>query len=349
MKSLTLEDLAKLTGAKWIGNPTDEITNVSDLESATEHDVSFLSNPRYENSLNASLAGAIFVSPHYVPAKPRNLLVVEDPSVAFQKAIQFFFAEKDLLTGFSGIHPTAIIHPSAKVGQNSTIGPYVVIDQGVEIGDRTQILAHTTIGPFSSIGSDCILHSHVTIRERCVIKNRVILQPGVVIGSCGFGYHTNKQGKHIKLEQVGTVTIEDDVEIGANTTIDRSRFKTTRIKQGSKIDNLVQIAHGVIIGEDNLIVALSGIAGSSETGHHVVLGGQTGVAGHVKISPQAMFAAKSGISKNIEKPGNYGGVPAIPLEEHQRRSVYLKNIERHVKAIEDIKKRLENLEQQERT
>lgn len=346
-KTITLEALAELTAAKIIGDPKLLISSVADLESATSSDVSFLSNPRYEHSLKDSKAGACFISLAYSPSfEGKNFLVVDDPSLAFQKAIQYFFEGKDLLTGFSGIHPTAIIHPTAKLGKNLTIGPYVIIDQGVSIGDGTQILAHATLGPSTSIGTDCIIHAHVTIREQCVIGNRVIIQPGAVIGSCGFGYITNKLGQHIKLEQMGNVTLEDDVEIGANATIDRSRFKTTLIKKGTKIDNLVQVGHGVVIGEGNIIVAQAGIAGSSQTGRHVVLGGQVGVAGHIALGDSVRVAAKSGISKDIKPPGDYGGVPAVPFADYQRRNVYLKNIEKYVNEIKDLKTRLAKLETQ---
>lgn len=343
-RTITLEALAKLTSAKLIGNPDYSILAVADLESATANDVSFLSNPRYEQSMKRSSAGAFFVPPSYKLEDGKNFLIVEDPSAAFQKAIHFFFEGKGVLTGLSGIHPTAIIHPSSKLGKNLTIGPYVTIDQDATIGDETQILAGASIGPGVSLGSSCIIHSHVTIREHCLIGNRVIIQPGAVIGSCGFGYITNHLGKHIKLEQLGTVTIEDDVEIGANTTIDRSRFKTTLIKQGTKIDNQVQIGHGATVGEHNIIVAQVGIAGSSETGNYVVLGGQVGVAGHITIGSKVMVAAKSGISKNLDKPGNYGGVPAVPFDDYQRRNVYLKNIEKYVKAIKALEERIAALE-----
>lgn len=339
-KMITLESLAKLTEATLVGDPNHLITNVADLETATPQDISFLSNPRYEQSMLRSSAGAVFVPFSFRESSPINLLRVQDPSMAFQKAIEFFFDGVDIITGFAGIHPTAVIHPSAEIGLNVTIGPYVVIDEGTIVGDRTQILAGTTIGPFTTIGNDCLIHSHVTIRERCIIGNHVILQPGSVIGSCGFGYITDSQGKHVKLDQVGTVTIEDHVEVGANSTIDRSRFKTTRIGRGSKIDNLVQIGHGVILGPGNIIVSQTGIAGSSETGAYVVMGGQVGVSGHIKIAEGVQIAAKAGISKSLTvKGGKYSGVPAVPLDEYNRKSVYLRNIEKYVEKIKELEKK----------
>jgi UDP-3-O-[3-hydroxymyristoyl] glucosamine N-acyltransferase len=178
-----------------------------------------------------------------------------------------------------------------------------------------------------------------------MIGNRVILQPGVVIGSCGFGYTTDKQGRHAKLNQVGGVHIEDDVEIGANTTIDRSRFKMTIVRRGTKIDNLVQIGHGSIIGSDNMIVAQAGIAGSVETGSHVVLAGQCGIAGHVKLGKGVIMIAKSGVDKSLPEGGKYGGAPAVPLAEHNRTQVYLRNIEKYIKQLKALEARMDKLEE----
>lgn len=343
-RTITLDALAKLTNATLAGNPEYQITHVADLETAEPCDVSFLSSSRYEKSMKSSSAGAFFVLPSYAVEEGKNYLLVSDPSLAFQKAINFFFEGREKLTGFTGIHPTAVIHPTAKLSSSVSVGPYVVIDEEAIIGDGTTILAHASIGPYSTIGSHCLIHAHISIRERCQIGNNVIIQPGAVIGSCGFGYITDKAGRHIKLEQVGTVTIEDDAEIGANTTIDRSRFKTTRIGRGTKIDNLVQIGHGASIGEDNIFVSQSGMAGSSKTGRHVVLGGQAGITGHITIGNNVMIAAKSGISKSLEKAGNYGGHPAIPFEEHNRKSVYLKNIERYVQKIKALEEKVSCLE-----
>lgn len=184
----------------------------------------------------------------------------------------------------------------------------------------------------------------MTVRELCIIGNRVILQPGVVVGSCGFGYITDKQGRHTKLNQLGNVIIEDDVEIGANTTIDRSRFKNTEIRRGTKIDNLVQIGHGVILGEDNIIVAQTGIAGSSKLGKNVILAGHVAVAGHLQICDRVVVAGCSGVTKSITEAGKYGGVPAVPLQEYNRNAVYLRNIEASIQKIKELESRLQALE-----
>lgn len=340
---LTLKEIAQLTKAEVKGNPDHLITDVADLESATSTDASFLGNPKYEQAMLSSAAGVIFISSSAQLPNGRNFLVVENPSWAFQTLLNYFHDKSTFETAFKQIHETAVIHPSAKLGKNVQIGPYVVIDQNVEIGDRSSIGPGTAIGPSTTIGTDCHIYAHVTIRERCEIGNRVIIQPGAVIGSCGFGYITDKEGVHQKLEQVGSVVLEDDVEIGANTTIDRARFKSTRIGKGSKIDNLVQIAHGVTIGPYNLIVSQVGIAGSSSTGHHVVLGGQVGLAGHIHIGDQAMVAAQAGVSKSLSSHEKYRGTPAVPLSEYNRNAVFLRNIEKYVHKIEELEQQLNEL------
>lgn len=348
----TLADLAKLTHSKLVGNAQHLIKNVADLDSATSEDISFLSNPRYVpnpryvQAMLKSQAGAIFIDQQTFEQYPRegtNFLINDDPSSAFQMVIELYYRPLGKPSGFEGIHPTAVIHPSATIGKDVTIGPHAVIDKDAIIGDGTFIGAGTYIGPETVIGKDCLIHPRVTVREQCQLGDRVILQPGAVIGSCGFGYTTDNKGIHSKLNQMGTVTIEDDVEIGANTTIDRSRFKTTRIGKGTKIDNLVQIAHGVVVGAHNIIVAQAGIAGSTVTGRHVVLAGQTAIAGHIKLDDGVIVSACSGVSKSLPK-GTYGGIPALPIREYNRNSVFLRNIESYVNQLKDLQKRLEALE-----
>lgn len=343
-KVFTLTQLATLTKSKLVGNPDHQIHDVADLESATANDASFLANPRYEQAMQRSEAGVVFVHPSTSLIAERNFLVNENPSSAFQLAVDAFYEEAQELSGFTGIHPTAVIHDSCKIGANVTIGPHAVIDKNVTIRDGTFIGSGCYLGPRTTIGKDCILHPHVTIREGCIVGNRVILQPGVVIGSCGFGYNTSNQGKHTKLNHVGSVTLEDDVEIGANTTIDRARFKTTRIGHGTKLDNLIQIAHNVELGEDNIMAAQTGIAGSTKTGRCVMSGGQVAIAGHIELGDGVMIAAKSGVSKSLPKSGKYNGIPALPLNEYNRGTVYLRNIEKYVEQIKALEQRIGELE-----
>lgn len=350
-KAFTLAELAALTNSNLVGAAEHTIHNVADLETATGDDASFLADPgydktmRYDKAMRDSAAGVVFVSPLIQLIPGRNFLVSNDPSRAFQTAVEALFGnEAQTYSGFTGIHPSAVIHEAATLGKNVTVGPLAVIDQGVIIGDNTTISAGCYIGFKAIIGENCFLHPHVTIRERCRIGNRVIIQPGAVIGSCGFGYTTNAQGQHIKLNQVGIVILEDDVEIGANTTIDRSRFKATIISKGSKLDNLIQVGHGAVIGPHNIIVAQTGIAGSSQTGKYVVLGGQVAIAGHLSIADKTMVAGKSGITKSITKAGKYNGVPAVPLKEYNRNTVFLRNIESYVDQIKELQEKVAALE-----
>lgn len=340
-KHFTLEQLAAQTNSKLVGNPKHQIFNVADLESATAEDASFLSNPNYEKAMRASKAGVVFVSKEISLEEGRNYLVNENPSRAFQETLEAILGDQlHEQSGFSGLHPTAIIHPTAVIGKDVTLGPHVVIDKDVRIGSGSFIGAGSYLGLGSVVGEKCYIYPNVTIRERCTIGNRVIIQPGAVIGSCGFGYTTDQNGIHTKLNQVGNVVIEDDVEIGANTTIDRSRFKSTIVRKGSKVDNLVQLGHGVVVGEHNIIVAQTGIAGSTTTGNHVVFGGQVAVAGHLNIASGTMVAGKSGVSKSINKPGKYGGIPVMPIQEYNRNAVLLRNIEKFVEELKELQKAL---------
>lgn len=341
-QTFTLEELAKRTNSKLVGNPNHTITDVADLQSAGATDASFLANPRYEKAMQESKAGVIFVDSTVQLVPERNFLINSNPSQAFQCVVDTLHANALEFSGFSGIHPTAIIHPTSTIGSNVTIGPHAVIDKGVTIGANTTISAGCYIGPATTIGSECFLHPGVIIRERCKIGNRVIIQPGAVIGSCGFGYLTDKQGKHTKLNQVGNVILEDDVEIGSNTTIDRARFKSTHIKKGTKIDNLVQIGHGVVVGEDNIIVAQTGIAGSTTTGRNVVLGGQVAVNGHIHLGNGVMVAGCSGVSKSLPEAGKYGGIPAVPLHEYNRNSVFLRNIETYINQLKELQTKVDS-------
>lgn len=343
-KSFTLKELADFTQSTLIGDPDYCITNVESLELATASDASFLANPRYEKAMLKSKAGVVFVKEALGLPGKRNFLLNENPSKAFQLTAEAFYGADAELTGFEGIHPTAVIHPTATIGKNCRIGPHAIIDKQAIIDDDVAISSGCYIGPYVKIGSYSLLHPNVTIREHCVLGKRVILQPGVVIGACGFGYITDASGKHSKLNQLGGVIIGDDVEIGANTTVDRSRFKNTEIGRGTKIDNLVQIGHGVTIGADNIIVAQTGVAGSTKTGNNVTIGGQVAIAGHLQIGDRVMIAGRSGVTKSLMDAGAYGGLPARSLSEHNRASVHLSNIELYAKKIKQLEARLQELE-----
>lgn len=343
MASYRLEELAKKTKCQLIGSGTCVISGVADLENASAEEISFLANTRYLPALKLTKAACVVVSADVAREENKNYLISDNPSKTFQELIELFLGEGVPVTHFTGIHETAVIHPTAKVGSNAKIGPHVVIDGEVVLGNNCHIGAGTSIGPNVKIGNDVTIYPNVVIREGCTIGNRVVIQPGAVIGSCGYGFTTDKKGEHSKLNQLGNVVIDDDVEIGANTTIDRARFKSTRIGQGTKVDNLVQIAHGVVIGKHSLIIAQTGIAGSAQIGNHVILAGKVAVNGHITIGDQVVVAACSGISKSILKPGRYAGVPVMELAEHNKNQVLLRNIDKYIDELKTLKEELAKL------
>lgn len=337
MPIFTLAELAKQTGSKLFGNPDASISGVNTLEEAGSSDLSFLANSRYREMMKKSCAGAICVAPDISLDETKNYLVSDNPSLVFQQVAQLLLPQGK--SGFQGIHPTAVIHETATIQNNVTIGPYAVIDRDVFIGEGTVVGSHVSIGYEARIGAQCYLHPSSVIREQCKLGDRVILQPGAVIGSCGFGFIPDAQGRYQKLEQLGIVILEDDVEVGANTTIDRSRFKETIVRRGSKIDNLCQIAHNVEIGEYNMMAAQTGIAGSSKTGKHVILGGQVGVVGHVELEDKVMVSSQSGVSKSL-KSGVYRGSPAIPIHEYHRQEARLRKIQEYFARIKLLEEKM---------
>lgn len=343
-REFTLAELAEKTSARLVGNPEVIISGVDTLEEATPRDASFLANPRYNEAMKQSKAGVICIAPDTPLIESKNYLISISPSLTFQ-TIAHLLLSSQKKSAFQGIHPTAVIHPSALIGQNVMIGPYAVIDQGCIIGEETSIGPHVSVGYDVAIGKNCVLHPSSVVREQCRLGDRVILQPGAIIGSCGFGYLLDAKGTYQKLEQLGIVILEDDVEIGANTTIDRSRFKETIVRKGSKIDNLCQIAHNVEIGAHNVIAAQTGIAGSSKTGKYVMFGGQVGVVGHVEVDDEVMVATRGGVSKSLKK-GKYRGSPAIPIQEYNRQEVHVRKLEEYVSRIKELQKQIASLEAQ---
>ncbi|MEX0962358.1 MAG: UDP-3-O-(3-hydroxymyristoyl)glucosamine N-acyltransferase [Simkaniaceae bacterium] len=338
-RKYSLRELSDLTDSILVGNPDHLISNVDGLESALTNDASFLSNPRYIESVKSSQAGVICVDRNTKLFEGKNYLISEDPSHVFQKIAEYILGAKQTPSSFEGIHEKAFVHESAEIGEHVTIAPGACIDRETVIGHHTIIGPNVSIGPGCVIGHNSHIHANVVIRNHSFIGNRVILQPGCIIGSCGFGYIINENGHHKKLNQLGIVIIEDDVEIGSNTTIDRARFKATIVRRGTKIDNLVQIGHNVELGEDNIIIAQTGIAGSTKTGRHVMVGGQCGIIGHVELADGVQLATRSGVSKSLKKPGPYRGSPAIPLKEYHKREVYIRQIEKLAKRIEALEKK----------
>ena len=333
---MRLHALAELVGATLDTDTVDcEITGVSSLQEARVGDLSFFGNPRYLAQLRASAASAAIVPLECQEQVAPVLLRVANPSGAFASAVAAFAPPE--IVSEPGIHPSASVSSESFLGEKVSVGPNAVIEKGAVIGTGTVIGAGSVIGQEVRIGNDCHIHPNVTIRERCIVGNRVILQPGAVIGSCGFGYELH-EGRHRKIPQTGIVEIGDDVEIGANTTIDRARFGRTLIGEGTKIDNLVQIAHNVQIGSHTIICAQVGIAGSTRIGSYVTLAGQVGLAGHIEIGDKAVIGAQSGLSKNVPAGSMVIGAPAKPIKEWKQNNFYISQLGKLYERVKEMEK-----------
>ncbi len=337
---VTLEAVAKAIDGTVVGDGSVEITGVAGIREAREGDLTFLANPRYESYLDQTQASAIIVSEnHRNIGKP--LIQNPNPYLAFLKAIRLFAGEAE--RPCAGVHPTAVVSEEAYVAQDASIGPYVVIERGASIGARAIVHAGCYVGARARLGDEILLYPNVTVREECVLGDRVIVHSGTVVGSDGFGF-VRDGDVYRKLPQVGNVVVEDDVEIGANVTIDRATTGTTRIGAGSKIDNLVQIAHNVQVGENCIIVAQVGISGSTVLGDHVVLAGQVGIVGHIEIGDGASVGAQSGVSKSVKAGERMFGYPAMPLRQAKRIEASIRNLPELIQTVRRLKRRVDELE-----
>jgi len=334
--TFTLQELATLSGGELIGDPKLQITGAASLGEATLGEISFFANRKYIGLLRKTRASAIFVPPDF--AEPINAaqVRVSNPTKAFEQVLLKF--APSTVTFAPGIHSTAIVDPSVQLGERVSIQPLAVIEAGTRIGDDTIVGAGSYIGHETVIGSACHIYPQVTIRERSKIGSRVIVHSGAVIGADGFGFEM-VDGRQEKIQQLGIVQIDDDVEIGANTTIDRARFGRTWIQEGAKIDNLVQIAHNVVIGKNTVIAAQSGIAGSVQIGQRVLIGGQVGVIGHIEIGDNTALGAQSGISKNISG-GAWWASPAVPLAEAKQQIAWVRRHGKLFARVKEIEKKL---------
>lgn len=309
----TIKEISELINGELVGDGSISITGISGIQEAKEGDVAFIGRSSDEDLIGKTKASCVIVPKDIKKTFKKTLIKVDYPSVALSRIIEFILP--DSIPHPKGIHNTAIISKSADIGKNVAIGPYTVIGDDVKIGDNTIIYSLAYVGRKTKIGSSCIIYPNVTLREDIIVGNRVIIHPGTVIGSDGFGYDTLKDGTHFKIPQLGTVVVEDDVEIGSCVTIDRARFAKTVIGKGSKIDNLVQIAHNVIIGPYCLIAAQSGIAGTATLGRNVVFGGQVGVADHVNVGSFVIAGARTGIQKSFPDNTTLFGYPAKPISK----------------------------------
>ena len=338
---MKLRELCTLLQGELVGNGDIEILNLAKIQDAQEGDLTFLANPKYVKYLEHTKASAILVAKDYEVENIAHIKV-DEPYLSFQKALKIVYPENVSL--FKGIHPTAIIGDNSNIAKDVNIGPFVYIGSNVHVGQKTTIYPGCTIIDDSKIGKNCLLYSNVNIYNNCELQDNVIVHSGVVIGSDGFGFAPNGR-KYDKIPQVGKVVIESDVEIGANSTIDRATVGETRIKKGSKIDNLVQIAHNVEIGENTVIAAQVGVSGSTKIGKHVTVAGQVGIVGHIEVGDDAVLAAQSGISKSVPKGEIWFGYPAGPISRQKKVEVSLRHLPELNKKIKDLEKTIVELQQ----
>jgi UDP-3-O-[3-hydroxymyristoyl] glucosamine N-acyltransferase len=342
MITRTLVELAELLGGEVVGDGTVEIRGVAGLREAQPGDVTFLANSRYEPYLLETRASAVICSRHSRSA-PMPLIQVENPYLAFQRAVMVF--RPDPYRPSAGIHPTAVIAPDAELGPDVSVGAHCVIERNARIGARVVLMPGCYVGAAVALGEDTWLYPRVVVREECEIGARCIVHPGVVIGGDGFGFAFDA-GRYHKVPQVGNVVVGDDVEIGANTTIDRATTDSTRIGDGTKIDNLVQIGHNVVVGKHCIIVAQVGIAGSTELEDYVTVGGQAGLVGHIRVGTRAMVGAQSGVTKSVPAEGVVSGFPAVPQSVFKRVHAFVQRLPQLFQRTKDLERRVTVLERE---
>ena len=337
----SLREIADLVDGELIGDPDVVITGISGIKEANAGDITFLANSKYSSLMKTTKASAIITSKEsFESSKP--LIKTVNPSIAFTKVVSL--VAPSAVKYPDSIHPTALISKGASLGKNVSVGAHTVIEDGVVIGDNTIIYSGCYIGFCTKTGKECLIYPHVSIRERIEIGDRVIIHSGAVIGSDGFGF-AMVRGVQKKIPQIGTVSIEDDVEIGANVTIDRARFDKTVIGKGTKLDNLVQIAHNVVIGENCIIVAQAGVSGSTILGKGVILAGQAGLVGHIRVGDKAIVAAQAGVTKSIPANTKVSGYPAKPHADAKRVNACLQKLPEVYKKIKELENKVKDLEE----
>ena len=337
---MQLKELARRLGCRLEGNGDIEIRRVAGLDDAGEGDLAFFANPKYASKMRGTRASAVILGEHAPPA-PCAMLRTAQPYLTFANALNLF---APVSTQPSGVDPLSSVAEDAVLGRDVSVGAFSSIGRGARIGDRTVVYPNVCIGEGAVVGADCLIHSHVAVRERVSIGNRVIIQNGAVIGSDGYGFARRPDGTHQKIPQISAVVIEDDVEIGANTAIDRPAVGETRIQSGTKIDNLVQIGHGVNVGRNALLAAQVGIAGSTTIEDDVILAGQVGVAGHVTIGKGASAIGQSGITNSVPAGTFVSGYPAIDNREWLKSSVIFRRLPQLRKKLADLEHRILELE-----
>ena len=339
---MRLADIAEFLRGELSGDPDIEITGIAKIEDAGEGDLSFIANPKYLKYLKSTQASAVLIA-HTEEEVPVPHIRLNDPYIGFLQALERFYPPT--LPDYGGIHPTAVVEKSAQIEENVQIGPFVYVGHKVIIDKNTFIYPGCVILENVRIGKNCKLYPNVSIRENCILGNHIIIHNGAVIGSDGFGFAPDGD-KYKKIPQMGHVVIEDDVEIGANCTIDRATLGHTLIQKGCKLDNQIQIAHNVVIGENTVIAAQAGVSGSTKIGTHVTIAGQVGIVGHVNIHDNAVLAAKSGISKDVPEGEIWFGYPAQHIMRQKKVEVSVRHLPQLTKKVNQLEKILMKLEEQ---
>ena len=334
---LTARDIARMVDGELAGDPEQLVTGLAGLREAAQGDASFLASPKYQAAVKTTHASVLIIARDLEIDFGGTLIRVKDPSEAFARLVGQVAPRPVVFR--PGVHPSAVIAPTARLGAEVSIQPHAVIEDGVVIGDRAVIGAGSYIGHESRLGADCLLYAHVSLRERTILGDRVTLHCGVVLGADGFGYE-NVGGKHQKIPQVGNVEIGDDVEIGANTAIDRGRFGRTRVGTGTKIDNLVQIGHNCVIGEHCIVCGLVGIAGSTIIGNYVTIAGQVGIAGHLTVGDKSIIMAQAGVTKDVPAGSVMLGAPAVPHKEFKRVNAAIQRLPETLAKLHELEQQL---------
>jgi len=340
---MKIKELSTELHCDFVGDPETSITGVAPIEHAQPGDLTFLSNRKYRRYLGATDASAIILENPEDRPEGKAAIISPAPYLTFAEAVNMLYPP---FTPERGIHPSAIVAPSARTEENPSIGPYSVIGDNVTIGANVSILAHCVMYQDVHIGDDVLIHSHCVIREGCKLGDRVILQNNVVIGGDGFGYAKRPDNSWLKIRQAGVVIIEDDVEIGAGATIDRATIGSTVISKGTKIDNLAQIGHGSFVGQNTLLCAQVGLAGSTRVGNEVILSGQVGAAGHLEIGDRVIATAQTGIPNSVDAGKVISGYPAIDNREWLKSSAIFAQLPKLQREIRELKARLTKLEDQ---
>lgn len=332
------EMIAAALGGEVVGNKDVSVSTLAKIEEGEEGALSFLANPKYEHYIYSTRSSIVIVARSFEPKQEvehATLVKVDDPYGCFAKLLEMYVVSKPQK---SGIHPTAVIDPTATIGEGCYIGAYAVIDAGAKVGNGCNIYPHCYIGDRVTIGDNTMLYSGVKIYEECKVGNRVIVHAGAVIGSDGFGFAPNAEGKYDKIPQIGNVVVEDDVEIGANTTIDRATMGSTKLSRGVKLDNLVQIAHNVVVGEDTVAAAMTGIAGSTKVGRNCMFGGQVGIVGHITVGDRVHAASQTGITNNTGDDVTLMGFPGMPAGKFRRSNAVYRNLPEMKKTVDKLEK-----------